>query len=273
MKLGSYSVQSFLKTLLVFFAGILIVILMWEMLALYCNTGGTVMRFPTPAESFERTFEWLLNGETLYGHTIYQHILRSLKRWLIAFIMASGAGVVLGSILGYFDRIYSVGIVPVTVLQTIPGLAWIPIAILLFGLGDDAAIFMIFIVSFMVITINVAGGIRMVPETVLRAGGMMGASSSILFLKILLPYASVSIINGLRVGMGSAWRVLIAAEMLIGSGIGLGASMELLRYNLDFIGAFACIIIICAIGLTVDRFIFAEIEKRVRHRLGMEEGY
>ena len=74
-------------------------------------------------------------------------------------------------------------------------------------------------------------------------------------------------------GIGSAWRVLIAAEMLIGTGIGLGTSMDLLRDNLDFVGAFGCIVIICIIGLIIDRGVFAVIERAVRHKLGMEEGH
>jgi ABC-type nitrate/sulfonate/bicarbonate transport system permease component len=125
----------------------------------------------------------------------------------------------------------------------------------------------------MVITINVSGGIRMVPEVVTRASKMMGASGIIMFFKVLLPYSSIAIINGLRLGLGSAWRVLIAAEMLIGTGIGLGSSMEILRDDLNFVGAFGCIVVIVVIGLIIDKVIFSAIEKSMRHRLGMEEGY
>ena len=191
---------------------------------------------------------------------------------LIAFIGAAVVGIVLGTILGYFTYIYPIGIIPVKVFQTIPGLAWVPIALLLFGLGDKASIFIIFAVATMVITINVSGGIRTIPEVVTRAAGMMGANGIIMFFKILVPYSAVSIINGLRLGMGSAWRVLIAAEMLIGTGIGLGSSMEILRDDLDYVGAFGCIVIIVIIGLLIDKVIFSAIEKSVRHRLGLEEG-
>ena len=261
-------------TTLTFIAGVGIVLLMWQLLAWYANDCMHILLgFPYPADSIGWAIDHLIDGEKIYGSTLLQHIKASLVRVLTAFFFAAIVGILLGTLLGYFGRIYSIGIVPVTVLQTIPGLAWVPIALLLFGLGDDASVFIIFSVSTMVITINVSGGIRMVPEVVTRASKMMGASGAIMFFKILLPYSSIAIINGLRLGLGSAWRVLIAAEMLIGTGIGLGSSMEILRDDLNFVGAFGCIVVIVVIGLIIDKVIFSAIEKSMRHRLGMEEGY
>ena len=261
-------------TTLTFIAGIGIVLLMWQLLAWYANDCMHILLgFPYPADSIGWAIDHLIDGEKIYGSTLLQHIKASLVRVLTAFFFAAIVGILLGTLLGYFGRIYSIGIVPVTVLQTIPGLAWVPIALLLFGLGDDASVFIIFSVSTMVITINVSGGIRMVPEVVTRASKMMGANGAIMFFKILLPYSSIAIINGLRLGLGSAWRVLIAAEMLIGTGIGLGSSMEILRDDLNFVGAFGCIVVIVIIGLIIDKVIFSAIEKSMRHRLGMEEGY
>ena len=258
---------------LTFIAGILLVLLIWYLMAWYVNEFmDIVLRFPYPSESIGWAWDALIHENKIYGHTILEHLTASLRRVLIAFIGAAIVGIVLGTFLGYFTRIYSIGIIPVTVFQTIPGLAWVPIALLLFGLGDKASIFIIFAVASMVITINVSGGIRTVPEVVTRAAGMMGANGIIMFFKILVPYSAVSIINGLRLGLGSAWRVLIAAEMLIGTGIGLGSSMEILRDDLDYVGAFGCIVIIVIIGLLIDKVIFSAIEKSVRHKLGMEEG-
>ena len=261
-------------TTLTFIAGVGIVLLMWQLLAWYANDCMHILLgFPYPADSIGWAIDHLIDGEKIYGSTLLQHIKASLVRVLTAFFFAAIVGILLGTLLGYFGRIYSIGIVPVTVFQSIPGLAWVPIALLLFGLGDDASVFIIFSVSTMVITINVSGGIRMVPEVVTRASKMMGASGAIMFFKILLPYSSIAIINGLRLGLGSAWRVLIAAEMLIGTGIGLGSSMEILRDDLNFVGAFGCIVVIVVIGLIIDKIIFSAIEKSIRHRLGMEEGY
>ena len=261
-------------TLLTFIAGLAIVLLIWYLMALYVNEcTDIVMKFPYPAESISWAWGALTRENNLYGHTMWEHLTASLRRVLIAFLGAAAVGVTLGVLLGYFTKIYPIGIIPVTVFQTIPGLAWVPIALLLFGLGDEASIFIIFSVATMVITINVSGGIRTMPEVVTRAAGMMGADGIVMFFKILIPYSAVSIINGLRLGMGSAWRVLIAAEMLIGTGIGLGSTMETLREFPDYVGAFGCIVLIVIIGLIIDKVIFSTIEKSVRHKLGMEEGF
>ena len=262
-------------TMATFLAGILVVLIIWTVTAWYVNDYiAVIMKFPYPWDSIIWVWDSFTTFSDVHEHTIMEHTLASLKRVLIAFIASSIVGVTLGIILGYFNRIYSIGIIPVTVFQTIPGLAWLPIALLLFGLGDDAAIFIIFSVSTMVITINVSGGIRTIPDVVTRAAGMMGADGIVMFFKILIPYSAVSIINGLRLGMGSAWRVLIAAEMLIATGMGLGSTMEFMRENHpDNIAAFGCIVIIVIIGLIIDKVIFSTIERSVRHKLGMEEGF
>ena len=192
---------------LTFIAGILLVLLIWYLMAWYVNEFmDIVLRFPYPSESIGWAWDALIRENKIYGHTILEHLTASLRRVLIAFVGAAVVGIVLGTFLGYFTKIYPIGIIPVTVFQTIPGLAWVPIALLLFGLGDKASIFIIFAVATMVITINVSGGIRTMPEVVTRAAGMMGADGIIMFFKVLIPYSAVSIINGLRLGMGSAWR-------------------------------------------------------------------
>ena len=77
--------------------------------------------------------------------------------------------------------------------------------------------------------------------------------------------------NALRLGMSSAWRVLIAAEMIVGTGVGLGYSIQLTRDLLDYVGAFACITIICLVGLFIDHVVLAWVERTMRQRLGLEE--
>ncbi len=262
------------RTTVTFALGLLIVLIIWQVFAWVYNDvlDRAVLRFPAPLETFAMLWDFLFEGRTLLGHTIYDHIVASLSRWMVAFALATVVGLAMGSVLGYSTRLFPIGIVPVSVFQMIPGLAWLPIALLLFGLGSNAAVFIIFAVSSVVITIGVAGGIRRVPPVVIRAAKMMGADDLTLFRKVLIPYATVDIVNGLRVGMGSAWRVLIAAEMVVGTGIGLGYAITMTKDLLNYVGSFACIVIICIIGLLLDKVLFAEIEKYARHRLGMEEG-
>ena len=252
--------------------GVFVGLAIWQVVAMVFNAGASSLGFPYPLQAFERLGAYLFAGESLYGFSIYAHILASLKRLFVAFALAAGVGIVLGSLLGYFERIYQIGMVPVALYQMIPGLAWLPVALLLFGLGDESAIFIIFAVSSMVITIGVSSGIRMVPPVMVNAAKMTGANGLVIFSSVLVPHAAASIVNALRLGMSSAWRVLIAAEMIVGTGLGIGYAIGLTRDLLNYVGSFACITIICLIGLFFDRIVLASLERSIRHRLGMEVG-
>ena len=260
-----------LKAVLTFAAGIAIILIIWQGFAWYYNEMfDRMLKFPYPAESLRDLCDYLFGGKPMFDMDIWVHIKASLKRWLIAFMLATLCGLVLGIILGIMKRAYPILISPINIIQMIPGLAWLPVAILMFKFSDKAAIFIIFIIAFVIITITVAGGIKRIPAVYLRAADMMGAGPSVKVLKVIIPFAALDIVNGLRLGMGSAWRVLISAEMVIATGTGIGYAISALRSNLDYVGSFACIIIICAIGLLIDKVIFVKIEKYVRHRLGMD---
>jgi len=275
IEIGSDRPASLMRTTIIFILGLLITLAIWQIFAWTYNDvlERGVMRFPAPFETFVMLGEFLFEGKTLLGYTIYDHIVASVSRWMFAFALAAVVGVAIGTLFGYFTSLFSIGIVPISVFQMIPGLAWLPIALLLFGLGSNSAMFIIFIVSVVVIIIGVASGIRRVPPVIVRAAKMMGASDLELFSKVLMPYALVDIVTSLRVGMGSAWRVLIAAEMVVGTGVGLGYAITMTKDLLNYVGSFACIVVICIIGLLLDKVLFAEMEKYARHRLGMEEGY
>lgn len=264
-------VRSYARVILSIVLGVAVVLAIWAGFAFFFNASGSAsLKFPMPSETFERLGEYLFEGRSLYGHSIWEHIGASIRRLLVAFALASVLGISVGTIVGYFTNITSIGMVPISVFQMIPGLAWLPIAILVFGLGDEAAVFIIFAVSFTVIAAGVVSGIRMVPPVLINAAKMMGASGLSIFFKVLIPQAAASIVSALRVGMSSAWRVLIAAEMVVGTGIGLGYSIGLTRDLLDYVGAFACIAAICLIGLAVDRLVLASIERYIRTRIGMD---
>jgi ABC-type nitrate/sulfonate/bicarbonate transport system permease component len=101
---------------------------------------------------------------------------------------------------------------------------------------------------------------------------MMGGNRLLLFWGIMLPAATLSIVGGLRIGLANSWRVLIAAEMIVGAGVGLGYSIIQSRWSLDFEAAFACVMIICFIGLMVEKLVFEILEKRIMAQLGLEQG-
>ena len=172
--------------------------------------------------------------------------------------------------MGRSDRIYRLGTVPINILQMIPGLAWYPVCILLFGLGETSALFIISVAAISPIAISISAGLRRVPKVNLRVAQMCGKSRADTFLEVLLPFAAIDFINGIRIGMANAWRMLISAEMVVGVAVGLGYAIQIETAYLDYVTAFACIVLICIIGLIVDKLVLANIESYASRRLGME---
>jgi len=237
----------------------------WYLVAIWVEAAREI-NFPTPMETFLRLFDFV-RGEKLYDYTLYDHYLISLKRWIIAFGFAAIVGIGAGTYLGVSKATEGVVMPVVYFLQLIPGLAWIPVALLLFGIGNTATIFMIFITALPPIIINVDGGIRGIPPIYIRASEMMGASRYRIFSQIMIPAALISIINGLRIGLANGWRVVIAAEMVVGLGVGLGYSIIQSRWSLDFESSFVCIVLICLTGLFFEKVVFQVIENRVAKHL------
>jgi ABC-type nitrate/sulfonate/bicarbonate transport system permease component len=258
------------KGITIFLIGILIVFVIWFVVAWYYNNFQKhTLAFPEPLETLGQLWSYL-TGESMLRYSIFQHLSASVTRWIIGYAIAAMIGIFVGMLLSSSDRVYNIGMVPVNVLQMIPGLAWIPVAFLLFGLGNNTAIFIIAMSAISPIAINVAAGIRRVPRVNIRAAQMAGLSKMRMFDRVMLPYAAVDIITGLRIGMANAWRMLIAAEMVVGVAMGLGYTISQSVYMLDYVTSFVCIIVICIIGLFIDKVVFARIEKYAKEKLGTE---
>lgn len=248
--------------------GILLILLIWWAVAeaMIALKGAA---FPTPPEAFLGLID-ALRGTEINGESIYAHTAASMWRWGVGYAIALVLGLVVGLVFGTVPRIHDAGIVSVYILQMIPGLAWIPIVMLVFGLGESATVFIILITALPPIIINTAGGIRQTPLIFTRVADMSGKDRWALFSKVLVPSSALSIINGMRLGLANGWRVLIAAEMIVGVAVGLGYTINWSRYSLDFTSAFVCIIIICAIGLIIEKLFFVALENRLRNRLGLD---
>ncbi|NYT12103.1 MAG: ABC transporter permease [Methanomassiliicoccales archaeon] len=250
--------------------GVLLLLVIWYLVAELVNLWKGLTLFPTPAETLSRLVD-LLGGQKLYGVTVYSHVSASLARWAAGYALAVFFGIVMGISLGVSRRTHDVGIIPIYIFQMIPGLAWVPIAMLIFGLGNISTIFMIFMTALPPIAISTSSGIRAVPPNLVKAAQMTGASRSRIFFHVLLPASAMSVINGLRIGLANGWRVLIAAEMVVGVAIGLGYSIFQSRWSLDFEAAFVCIVIICMIGLVIEKLLFVVLEDKIRQRMGLTE--
>lgn len=238
----------------------LIFLMIWQAMALMIQANRHVA-FPTPWE-VGQTLAALVSGAPLSEAPLVRHIGDSLLRWLAGFGIAAICGTFYGLLAGW-SRAFRNATLPILhVLQLIPGLAWIPVAILCFGIGEAATVSMIAITAFTPIALNVLSGVQQLDETYLRAARMMGARRKTLLLRVLLPGALPATISGLRIGLGNGWRVLVAAEMVVGTGTGLGYAIIEARWTLDYASAFSCIGIICLIGLLVERLLFKPLEER-----------
>lgn len=247
---------------------LIIVIVIWQTVSISVHALRGVT-FPSPWHTFVKLF-LLLGGQNLADHTLYQHISSSLGRWLTGFGIAASLGVTYGLVAGRSRAFENATSQIPHLLLLIPGLAWIPVAILMFGIGELSTIFMIAITAVAPIAINVLAGIKRVDIALVRAARMMGAGKKTLFFQVLVPGALPEIISGLRIGLGSGWRVLVAAEMVVGTGTGLGYSIIQSRWTMDYTSSFACIIVICAIGLFFEQVIFKPLERRTIERWALK---
>jgi len=164
--------------------------------------------------------------------TLIINALSSLQRVVIGFLAAGFLGILVGIILGLFPAVAR-GVLPLfDILRPIPPIAWIPIAILWFGLGNPSAYFIVFVGAFFPIFINAYAGIVSVGQTPINAARCLGARRLLLITDVLVPAALPTIMPGLRVGIGIAWTSVIAAEM-VGAQSGLGYMIQLNRIMLE----------------------------------------
>jgi ABC-type nitrate/sulfonate/bicarbonate transport system permease component len=232
----------------------------WQGLALVVLIGRGIP-FPTPLETLLH-FCRLLAGSPLLGSSIYLHLGSSLGRWLLGFALAAIVGMGIGVLTGWIQGLDFLFTPLLVLLQPVPSLAWIPVAILLLGLGYTSTVCIIFLAALFPIAVNTNSGIKNVNPIYIRAARMLGAKNRRLLCQVALPAALPQILSGLRIGLANGWRALIAAEMVAATGNGLGYAIYQSRWSLDYTSAFVCISLIALIGLLAERFVFSFIENR-----------
>jgi ABC-type nitrate/sulfonate/bicarbonate transport system permease component len=157
------------------------------------------------------------------GHVLPYHILYSLYRVALGFGLAALVGIPLGLLMGGSPRLRQIISPLIELTRPIPPLAWIPIAILWFGIGMKSAAFIIFLGAFFPILINTISGVTSINPMYFEAARTLRAEPKHLFFKVLLPGATPSIFVGMRIGVGIGWMTLVAAEFTgVKSGYGLG---------------------------------------------------
>lgn len=219
--------------------------------------------FPTPGQVVTGTLELAEDG------TLWEHIRASLMRVGIGFALAVVVAVPTGLWMGRVDGAYRTLNPVFQIMRPISPIAWIPLAILWFGVGDVSPVFLIFIAAVFPMIVQTASGVHTIEKRYLHAAQNFGVSRATLFRRVIVPAVLPEIVVGMRIGLGVAWLVVVAAEMIaLHSGLGyliIDSRNAGNRYDLVIAG----MIIIGLIGLLLDGLMrLLEGLKSVRWRYG-----
>jgi len=197
------------------------------------------------------------------------HALDTVIRLLTGFALAALIGVTIGVLMGRSRRAEDICLPLVSICAPIPGLAYAPLFLLWFGLGNFSAVLLVGFVSAFPILFNSWTGVKAVKEIWIRAARTMGADERRLFRHVIIPGAAPYILTGLRLGLAQAWRILVAVEMLAAVPWGLGWLIFGAREFLNTDAMLAGIVVIALIGLGLEKFVFQKIENYTVVRWGM----
>jgi NitT/TauT family transport system permease protein len=219
--------------------------------------------FP-PIETIAVTFFRLtVNG------ILPHHAIDTVIRLLTGFGLAAAVGVSLGILMGRFRLAEDLFLPLVSIAAPIPGLAYAPLFLLWFGLGETSAILLVAFVSCFSIILNTWTGVKAVKEIWIRSALAMGADNRRLFRGVVLPGALPYIFTGLRLGLAQAWRILVAIEMLASVNWGLGWLIFGAREFLNTDVMLSGIALIAIIGLALEKLVFQRLEDYTVVRWGM----
>lgn len=192
----------------------------------------------------------------------------SMTRLVGAYLVAVVFGVVFGVFISRFEWMESsVGSLTMA-LQTLPTICWLPLAVVWFGASEKAIFALVVLGGILSVILATEAGVRHVPTVLIRAARSMGATGFELYRRVVLPAAFPAIISGLKQGWAFSWRTLMAAELLFGHR-GLGYLLQEGRKAEDTSLFLAVILVMLAIGISVEMFFFRPMEKQVRSRWGL----
>jgi len=219
----------------------------WQLISMYgqrVNPQLDVM-MPPPTAVISAAADLIAHGVLL------THIVDSLKRVLLAVGAAAVLGVPLGLAMGWSKRFRAAVDPLLEFIRPIPPLAWIPLSILWFGIGDVQIVYIIFLAAFFPVVLNSLAGARDVDTYLVRAGLSLGARPRELFLTVVLPAALPHIFTGIRIGLGIGWMALVAGELVAApSGLGYMINNARTLFRSDYI--LLGMVLIGALGLVLD---------------------
>ncbi len=207
--------------------------------------------------------------DSLRDGSMFEHAAATLYRVLCGFGLAVAVGLPLGVLMGRIRAVENFVMPLTSALMPIPSLAWVPVFILWFGLGNAVTILVVFYAALFPMLLNTWSGVRSVNPIWLRAAGAMGANERALFWKVIIPGASPFIIAGLRQSFLRSWIAVIGAEMLAASDWGLGWVIFDAKEFLNTDVMLASLVVIGCIGFITERLVFGSIERATIYRWGM----
>ncbi|MCA3273622.1 MAG: ABC transporter permease [Roseomonas sp.] len=226
---------------------------------------GMTRLIPSPADVAEYMVDFAVGGiwDDAFSATLHIHLFASMTRVYGGFALAALVAVPLGLLIGRNEKVRALLDPFLQLMRPIPVTAWLPLSMILFGLGPRSAFFLVFLGAFYPILLNTVFGVRSVEKRLFEAASMLGCSGSAQFFRVVLPASLPSIFTGLRLGLGLAWFVIVVGEMT-GVPQGLGAVImdgrTLSRTELVICG----MIVIGIAGFISDRIIVAIMNRLLR---------
>jgi NitT/TauT family transport system permease protein len=239
----------------------LVVGALWESVA---HLGVFPPRLFPSIETIAAAF-WRLTVAGILPH----HALDTLIRLTIGFAVAAVVGVAIGFAMGRSRRAEDIFLPLVSIGAPIPGIAYAPLFLLWFGLGDKSAVLLVAFVSAFPVIFNTWTGVKAVKQIWVRSAQAMGADSPRLLRHVILPGALPYILTGLRLGLAQAWRILVGVEMLAAVPWGLGWLIFGAREFLNTDVMLAGVVVIGVIGLVLEKLVFQRLETYTVVRWGM----
>jgi ABC-type nitrate/sulfonate/bicarbonate transport system permease component len=231
-----------LRAAIAYPAGVAVLLVVWQAAAgRYRNP----VVLPTPGEVLSALLDLAADGE------IAAQTAASAWRLLVAFVLGSALGVAFGFAVGLSRHARALIDPLIELLRPISGIAWIPLALYLFGIGNALPIFIIAYVVFFPVVLNTAGGVRATDKVLVRAARTMGVGRRRILRYVILPGSLPSILTGVRLGATNAWLALIAAE-LVGAPAGLGFAIQWYGGILETPSMLAMIVVVSVMGLLTD---------------------
>ena len=247
-------------SLIVFIVGFLA---LWQLV--YMLEIWPKVSLPSPFAVGQTIVDLLLDFTLVKGTAI------SLWRLFLGFLISISIGLIVGLIMVKFLHFGKTMSSFALGLQSFPSIAWIPFAILLIGFNDYGILFVVVMSSVFSVMLSTYSGIQNISPIYIKAAKNMGAKGFSLFRYVLIPGATPSLIIGMRQAWSFAWHALIGAEMLITTLVGLGHILSVGREFSNMSQIIAAMLVIFAIGLVFDRFVFSKIEEKVRDRWGLNQ--